>query len=301
VLSDPVVPAPALIKGLATVWALNHEAPSSYLLGQIKRGGWWYFFLVGIAVKSPLPFLILALVGVFASWGLARKGQWTGLAPAASAFAILLATMPVKYDVGVRHVMAIFPLLAMVAGYGCSYLWQLRKKGTAVFRVAMLGLLVWHAASTWRARSDFMAYFNELAGRDPSRILVMGCDLDCGQDLDRLAGELRARNVSYVTLALWTSADMSRADMPEFAVAQPFKPASGWFAISLRALRFGDLFHQTYPPDAFAWLSQYQPVARAGKTILLYYIPDKGDAGLGVATDKPQHNLEVDRYRMPVI
>ncbi len=286
VLSDPRIPAPGLVKGLATVWVLNHGAPSCYLLGQIKRGGWWYFYLVGIAVKSPLPFLILTLVGVFASWRLARQGQWAALAPAASALAILLVTMPVKYNAGMRHVMVIFPLLAIVAGGGCSYLWQLRMKGTAVCRVVLLGLLAWQGVSTWCARSDYLAYFNELAGQDPSRILVMGCDLDCGQDLGRLAGELRMRNVSHVTLALWTSADINRTDLPDFAVAEPFKPASGWFAISLRALRFGDLFHQTYPPEAFAWLSQYQPVARVGKTILLYYIPEKPKAASSAATEK---------------
>ena len=180
VLSDPVIPAPALIKGLATVWVLNHNAPESYLLGKIKHGGWWYFFLVAIAVKSPLPFLLLASVGLFALWPLARSRRWTALAPAASALAILLVTMPVKYDAGVRHIMVIFPLLAIVAGYGCSCVWQLPRRWRAAPQAILLGLLVWQGVSTFRSRQDYIAYFNELAGQDPSRILLMGCDLDCG-------------------------------------------------------------------------------------------------------------------------
>jgi 4-amino-4-deoxy-L-arabinose transferase-like glycosyltransferase len=275
VLSDPAIPAPALFKGLATIWVLNHRAPNSYLLGHIKHGGWWYFFLVAIGVKSPLPFLVLAGIGVFASWRRRHDGQWTAFAPAACLIAILLATMPVKYDAGVRHVLVVFPLLAILAGHGCSYLWQSRAKGTVAVRVAMLVLLAWQAASTWHAHSDYIAYFNELAGDDPSRVLVLGCDLDCGQDLGKLADELRTRQISRVTLALWTSADINGADLPQFAVAEPFVPASGWFAISLRALRFGDSFHQSFPPEAFAWLNQYKPAVRIGKTILLYYIPDK--------------------------
>jgi hypothetical protein len=35
----------------------------------------------------------------------------------------------------------------------------------------------------------------------------------------------------------------------------------------------GDVFHESYPPGAFAWLDRYQPVAYVGKTIRLYYIP----------------------------
>jgi Dolichyl-phosphate-mannose-protein mannosyltransferase len=279
ILSDPRVPAPALMRGLAEVWVLNKTHPTAYLLGHMKPGGWWYFFLVGVGVKSPIPFLMLVIAGLFASEKLAREGRWTALAPAACALAILLVTMPVKYNAGVRHVLVVFPLLAIVAGCGCSYLWNFGRNSRGNLRLwgraALIALLLWQCVSTVRARGDYLAYFNEFAGNDPSRVLVSGCDLDCGQDLFRLSRELHTRHVSHASLALWTSADMSKMGMPEFEVPQPYQPVTGWFAISLRALRFGDLFHSSYPPDAFAWLSRYQPVARVGKTILLYYIPEE--------------------------
>jgi hypothetical protein len=104
--------------------------------------------------------------------------------------------------------------------------------------------------------------------------MVAGCDLDCGQDLFRLSRDLQARHITHATLALWTSADPSQMHLPEFTVPQANTPVTGWFAISLRALRFGDSFHMTYPPGAFDWLNAYQPVARVGKTILLYHIPE---------------------------
>jgi hypothetical protein len=160
----------------------------------------------------------------------------------------------------------------MIAGCGCSYLWNLLS-GRIWARGALIGLLAWQLVSTTRASGDYLAYFNELAGNDPSKILAAGCDLDCGQDLFALARELRSRNISHTSLALWTSADMGKMGLPDFDIPLPYQPVTGWFAISLRALRFGNLFHTTYPPDAFAWLSRYQPVARVGKTILLYYIP----------------------------
>ncbi|MGA7894763.1 MAG: glycosyltransferase family 39 protein [Candidatus Sulfotelmatobacter sp.] len=272
ILSDPRVPAPALIRGLATAWVLNKTHPAAYLLGHIKEGGWWYFFLVGVGVKSTIPFLVLVVAGLFSFPELVKEGRWTAMAPAVCALAILLVTMPVKYNAGVRHVLVVFPLLAIVAGCGCSYLWNL--SGPRVWaRTFLVVLLLWQCVSTVRASSDYIAYFNEFAGKDPSTVMVGGCDLDCGQDLFALSSELKARHVSHASLALWTSADMSKMGLPEFDVPQPYQPVTGWFAISLRALRFGDVFHTTYPPDAFAWLSRYQPVARVGKTILLYNIP----------------------------
>jgi hypothetical protein len=67
---------------------------------------------------------------------------------------------------------------------------------------------------------------------------------------------------------------MSRMSLPPFETPPAFQPVTGWVAISLRSLRMGDLFHDTYPPGAFAWLDSKQPVGQVGKTIRLYYIPE---------------------------
>jgi hypothetical protein len=253
---------------------LNKEKPAAYLLGHIKDGGWWYFFLLGVAVKSPLPFLILAGVGVASLKKFDAPQRWRAMAPALAALAVFLVTMPVKYNAGVRHVMVVFPLLAIIAGRGCSYLWHLQPRWRIPARLALITLLCWQGVSTVRASSDFLAYFNELAGTDPSKVMVAGCDLDCGQDMFRLSRELQARHISHATLAIWTSADPTQMQLPQFDVPQANHPVTGWFAISLRALRFGNSFHPMYPPGAFDWLQAYQPVAHVGKTILLYYIPE---------------------------
>lgn len=270
---NPVIPAPGLLNGLSTAWHLNQAAPRSYLLGKMKRGGWWYFYPVALTVKSPIPFLVLALVGFIAPFRLVRPRQWTALAPMVSVIAVLVASTVVNTYVGVRHVMVVFPLLSIVAGDGGSYLWRSRRSLHGMPAFVLATLLIWQGVSSFRARRDFIAYFNELAGRDPSRVLVEGCDLDCGQDLIRLADELRARDVSHLELAVWTSADMSRMGLPEFTLPQPYTPTHGWLAISMRSLRAGDLFHREYPPDAFEWLSHYQPVKKVGSTIWLYYLP----------------------------
>lgn len=278
VLADPLLPAPALLRGVAMSWALNKSAPPAYLLGRVKNGGWWYFFLAGVAVKTPLPFLLLCLIGL---WALFRRPSlsWTAVAPAASVVAVLFVTMFVKYNAGVRHVMVVFPLLAVIAGCGCGFLWQSPERWRLWGRSALAALLLWQCFSSLNAHPDYIAYFNELAGRQPSRVLVTGCDLDCGQDLFRLSDVLHEKKISHLNIAIWSSADMSRMGLPPFETPAPFQPVTGWLAISLRSLRMGDVFHTTYPPGAFAWLGQSQPVAKIGKTILLYYIPPGTTSG----------------------
>ncbi len=276
-----LLPAPALLRGVATAWVLNKSAPPAYLLGRVKNGGWWYFFFAGVAFKTPLPFLLLFLIGLWAI--LKRPARWPAIAPAAATAGIFFITMFVKYNAGMRHVMVVFPLMAVTAGCGCGYLWGLPERWRTWGRGVLVMLLLWQGVSSLRAAPDYIASFNELAGRDPSHVLLGGCDLDCGQDMFRLSKALREMHISQLNLAVWSSADMSQMNLPPFEIPPPHQPVTGWIAISRRALRLGDLFHLAYPPDAFAWLNQQQPAASVGKTILLYYLPENakpaGQAG----------------------
>src|SRR5438876_1006530 len=64
---------------------------------------------------------------------------------------------------------------------------------------ALLGWLIWTGAAK---HPDYLAYFNELAGREPEKVLV-DSDLDWGQDFNRLARRLHvlgATEVHFSTL-----------------------------------------------------------------------------------------------------
>ncbi len=80
------------MKGAAEAWVLNQSRPAAYLLGRIKPGGWWYFFLVGVAVKSPLPFLILVGLGALSLRTFDVHQRWRVIAPALAVLAVLLVT-----------------------------------------------------------------------------------------------------------------------------------------------------------------------------------------------------------------
>ena len=273
VLTDPVIPAPELINGFAEIWVANKEGPPAYLFGHLRDGGWWFFFPVAFALKTPLALFILAMIGMAcAVRGALRQAKWAQLMPVVCPVAIIAFAMMGRYNVGTRYLLVIFPLLAILAGVGACAMWQLPRRAV-LGKLLVASLLLWQAFATISAQGDFLAYFNELAPADPSKALVIGCDLDCGQDVFRLATELHNRQISHIGLAVWSSADITQIGMPDVTVLKSSEPVTGWVAVSARSVRVGDVLHKTYPQGSFDWLDGYQPVAHVGKTILLYHIP----------------------------
>ncbi len=265
------VPAPAFFKGLAAVRQKEAQGHKGYLLGHIRETGWWYFYPVALAVKTPLAFLVLIAIGAFylVKTTVAER-NWITAAPVILAVALVLVCMPSRINIGIRHILPIFPLLAIIGGVGACRLWAIsrpRYLGPAT----VLLLLGWQVGSSIRVHPDYLAYFNECAGSHPERILI-NSDLDWGQDLLRLCGALRQRHINEISIAYAGSArlDLSRFDLPPFQLLAPYQRTTGWVAISLLQLKTGGL---GFPDDSFAWLEAFRPVALVGRSIRLYYIP----------------------------
>jgi len=258
---------PELFLGMREVAAHNSEGHAAYLMGEVRRTGWWYFFPVALAVKTPLPFLALALGGAAVAVRRAYRGRdWRSTAPVLAAAVILAISMLSTINIGVRHILPIYPLLAVVAGFGAALLWGRPGPGRAVRRGALGVGALWLAAGSARAHPDYLSYFNELAANRREPVLV-DSDLDWGQDLRRLADTVRARRIGAISLAYWGSADPRRHGLPNLRCLRPVDRVSGWVAASeasVRGLR---------RDRSFTWLRAYGPVTRAGKSIRLYYVP----------------------------
>jgi 4-amino-4-deoxy-L-arabinose transferase-like glycosyltransferase len=265
----PVFPAPALFEGIGQVVAKNRAGQKSYLLGEVRDTGWWYFFPVALAVKTPIAFLMLFAVGTVAAArappGVGRRRQ---LELVAIALALLIVCLPSRINIGLRHVLPMYPFLAITAGLGLAALVRARHAAPAGAVVATL-LLGWQLTGSLRAHPDYLAYFNELAGDHPERILV-DSDLDNGQDLKRLADTLQARHVPSVWLAYAGSATVAEHGLPPVRWLEPHERVTGWVAASLYSLKLGSLDRPGH--DDFAWLEEYKPVATVGRSIRLYYI-----------------------------
>jgi hypothetical protein len=258
------LPAPDLYAGLRDLRDVNREGPRSYLLGQVKQGGWWYFYPVAIVFKTPLAVLLLAIIGsasLLFCW-LRARAQWRPLVPLLAAIAVVAVVMPSRLDIGVRHVMPVFAFMAMLAAVGAVTLWNRHSK---LARGATVGLLAWLVASSVLAHPDYLSYFNELGGNNPAQILVIS-DLDWGQDLTRLSGYLRQHQVKHVSIAYENYFDGQALGLPDSVRLRCGEPATGWVAVEERRAR-------VYP-ECFQWLAARPVKAYVGKSMRIYYLPE---------------------------
>lgn len=273
-LVEMPLPGSELVRGIVHAGYHASEGHDSYLLGEYRKTGWIAFFPVVLAVKTPLGLLALFILGVAAMIRDRHRLSWPQQTPLIVFLAILLAVLPSKVNLGVRHILPIYGPMAIVGSLGAvKLLTQARHR----YAPAAAGLLlVWHCLSSVMAHPDHLSYFNELAGRNPEEILVES-DLDWGQDIRRLGDVLRSLNASEPRIALFTSADLRNQNLPPSRRLQPYEPVSGWVAISLTQLKMMGLKmkHESGRSDGpYDWLERYQPVAMAGRSIRIYHIPE---------------------------
>ncbi len=241
------LPAPGLVRGLLDVAGHNAQGHACYLLGRLGQYGWWYYFPVALAVKTTLPLLALAALGLLRRPSAAVLGA-----------AILVAVaMPSNLNLGVRHILAVYPLLALAAA-------PLFASGRRALLAAALALAGWHGVESVRAHPDYLAYFNQVA-RGREEAFLLDSNLDWGQDLERLRIYLDANQVSEVHLSYFGRADPARFGIRGLRRLPPDLRPSGWVAVS--KAHIAGLALQGYN---LGWLRAHRPVARIGYSILVY-------------------------------
>jgi hypothetical protein len=142
-------------------------------MGENRVKGFPLYFPAAFLMKTPLLFLMhLWAAGFGRRWA---AGDWMLMTPVLLYFLVSVGS---SYNIGVRHLSPIFPLLA---------LWAARrvKDWRAAPAVAGLFLAGALASALW-ARPHFISDFNLLFDRRPERFLA-DSNLDWGQDWDRAA------------------------------------------------------------------------------------------------------------------
>ncbi len=166
------------IKGALLVTGHASSGHSSYLLGETKRVGWWYYFPVLLLFKTPLA--LLALFGGAIYLFVRRRPKvdlLVGLLGSSVLF--LLLAMGSKANLGVRHILPIFPPLIIAAGWAYSV--------SQKFRHLTAAALIWLAVVAVVSYPSYLGYFNELAGRPRHNYkIATDSNLDWGQDLKRI-------------------------------------------------------------------------------------------------------------------
>ncbi|HEX7705162.1 MAG TPA: glycosyltransferase [Thermoanaerobaculia bacterium] len=258
------LPAPEFPLGLEIFRHNNEKGRKSYLFGQISTESWPYYFPVAVGLKTTLPLLVLGIVSAVLL-ARRRRRDWREGLPLLAIAMIFIALVPARAGLGVRHVLAVYPLLAIAAGAATAMLFRSRR---GVVRSAVVVLVLWQGVESGMSHPDYLAYFNQLGGRHPERLLT-DSNLDWGQDLLRLEEELRRRNIKTFRIKYHGGATLKLFDLPPYQPLPPRYPVNGWAAISETS--FTGLIESE---GSFSWLERYEPVTIVGRSIRLYYIDD---------------------------
>jgi 4-amino-4-deoxy-L-arabinose transferase-like glycosyltransferase len=258
--------AAPFVEGVRVFFLHGNTGHETFLLGEPRRHGWWYYYPIAVLVKTPLPLLLLAILGAATAMRrLLRERDWTGAAPTLSAMTVLGISLCVRVDLGVRLVLPIYPLMALIAAQGVLELWRQRPAFAA--RAASVALAAGAAFTVVRAHPDHLAYFNLLAGDHPERVLV-DSNLDWGQDLYRLRDTLRARGIrDSIHIAYFGTMSPDSIGIMNSSFLNLHRRETGWIAVSETYLA-GE-----WVGRAYAWLHDIPAIARIGPGMRLWYIP----------------------------
>jgi len=261
------LPAPELFAGIDAVSKHDAFGHWSYLLGQRSPLGFWYFYSVALAVKTPLAFLALLMWGIVLAFRKtnATRHLWI---PLAFALAIHQVGMFGHINIGIRHILPVYIGFSLLAAAAAVNLLERARLG-AVAAV----LFLWLAGSSLLGHPDYLAYFNALAGSEPEKILV-DSDLDWGQDIKRLSARLHQLGVKEVNFPQFIIADLEHEHgFPKINQTFDFHhPAPGYYAAGAtfwKSYRFG----LSRENDVDIFPDQIPPTERIGKGMFLWVIP----------------------------
>lgn len=249
----------------------------SYLRGEQKFGGWWYYYLYAFAVKTPLGTLfLLGLACYFVTcrhcYAMNFRSEMVLLTPAI--VIIVIVSSQTGFNRYFRYILPAVPFLYIFA----SRVSKVFEEGKWL-PMALCGIGV--AASAFGSFSVYphsMSFFNLAAGGPlggPRHLL--DANIDWGQDLWELKRFVdRHPDVTPIQLAYFGYADPKLAGFISETLVKAdnkeglsdLKP--GWYAISVNHL-FGYRHYENDKP-ILTRFQQFTPKAMAGYSIYIYHL-----------------------------
>jgi hypothetical protein len=278
----PVVPAPPYLQGVEAILDFTAGGRPSYLLGQYSDEGWWYYFPVAFAVKTPPATLLgILLAGVVTFWRRERDDIFLLVPP----LVYFLSSMVSSLNIGYRHLLPVLPFAAVHIGRLVATRDLAVRAGwrRLAHRLLIIVLVVWLIAGTCAIYPHFLAYFNRLAGGpDEGWRVLVDSNIDWGQDLKGLREWMTHESVDHVRLSLFGSAypeayGISYDLLPGLPMGflmwedppfDPDNPSSGVYVISVSNLV------GVYFPDhsLYRWFRARTPDAKVGYSLFIYEV-----------------------------
>lgn len=280
-LAGRTLPLGQFLTQLAEINDRAGRATPAYLLGNYSDTGWWGYFPVAFALKTPLPTLLLLILAVVVA-AVARPatGRLLSVATLVPALGFFAFAMTTGVNIGYRHILPVIPLL-IVFGVATLGEWPFGRN-------AILPLLAaWLSLNTLSMAPDFLPFFNRFAGGPHNGwTALVDSNIDWGQDLYRIPAWMAEHGRDEIWLSYFGEArpdhygidyrglpsNPPRLSRPDAREWLPADPAAGTYAISVTNLMGATLDDR----DTFAYFRHQTPIDKLGYSIFLYDVPPVG-------------------------
>jgi len=242
----------------------------SFLLGERFEGGRWYFYLVLLAVKTPLALAFAFAVGLFACFRPTRlpRAQAALLLAYPLSLFLLLSASPGR-QLGSRALLTAVPLVWLWAA-ACIARTGVRSGPTRLAGAALAATLV---TAVW-AYPHYLPYFNAgVGGSHQGYRYASTADVDIGQDLVLLSRFLENEGAEDVQLLYFGSVDPALYGIDYEIPLEELRPGLLAVSVSLYTTQYPAYDHGVLrmvgPVEV---LGLGEPIARLGGSIHVYRV-----------------------------
>jgi len=269
-LKTPVtifLPACEWMTGLGMVVFHNMEGHRSFLLGHYSAHGSKLYFPAGMLLKWPLLMLLLGAAGACAVLWRKLPGWRTLLLMSIFPAVYLVFAVTSHINIGVRHVLPLYPFLLLYAGAAVEWArglhWDVRKT-----QAVLVILLVAQAADIARYAPDYLSYFTILVKPADTWQLLSDSNTDWGEGMVALR-QYQATNPNQpMHLAYVGEVDPAWYGIHYTRLREPDRP-TGIIVVSSHPLS-GQLLQNH---SAYRWLLQYPLKTILNHTLYVFDVP----------------------------
>ena len=190
------------VYGVDMVVQDSREGRPAFLFGQVSDTGWWYYFPVAFVLKTTIPFLLASISGlVWATIQLLKHKRYELLYVLLPGVLYLALTMTSHLNIGVRHLLPMFPFAAIAGAGFISALLNFALNRSRVLSLSLVAIiLVPCLAISFASFPNYLTYFSPLAGGAAQGWQRLSdSNVETGQEVKPLARYLNDHGQNRVT------------------------------------------------------------------------------------------------------
>ncbi|MCD9185584.1 MAG: glycosyltransferase family 39 protein [Pyrinomonadaceae bacterium] len=181
-----------------------------FLFGKTYPSGRWFYFPAAFTVKSSVALLVLLALSLTA-FGLYRTKKRELLYLSLPALIFLAVSMNASLNIGVRHILPVYPFFILIAAAAACFLSAKYK----IVKYGVLGLLIFHAFTAYRTAPDHLAFCNDFwGGVNNTHQFLDDSNVEWSQNFKLVNEYIERKNIKDCWIAPFGNGDLVRAYQP---------------------------------------------------------------------------------------